>query len=495
MPRASPAHNAVRFILVGTGLLLPTLSLIPLGGLYLWEKGLLIWWAVAALLVVAVVYAFQYAIIAWSSGGRKHTALSPVEAQALPPHWSPSERTAWQHVLAIASSCDPAGLDSPQAILDLGLRIVRSVARDLHVDKPDAEWQFTIPEAFTISERVSRRLREFVNENVPFGDRLTLAQFWSMYRLRGLVGLAEKAYDAWRLVRLANPLTAATNEARDRLTRAMYQWGREHITRRLAETYVEEVGRAAIDLYGGRLETSTVATATSNGVPPALASLPIDVLVVTREPALGDAIVSALQGCEALKNQASGQSVEPSTHGQTEAKAAVPRVTYTFRRFIVSGAGRAFQRRLISEAMIAPIVVMIDDESFARAWLRATLPSLATYFDSHRRSSVAPVVIAVTHSDSNDRYGAEFSSTSSDDIIAKANAGMYAVAVRLGQSDAVTNCESLAAAIQQAVPAAQSIQAARALLAGRKRGRWPQVASQLISAVNNTVRTLIRQRR
>jgi uncharacterized protein len=36
----------------------------------------------------------------------------------------------------------------------------------------------------------------------------------------------------------------------------MLQWGREHITRRLASTYVKEVGRAAIELYGGRLAVS-----------------------------------------------------------------------------------------------------------------------------------------------------------------------------------------------------------------------------------------------
>jgi predicted GTPase len=36
----------------------------------------------------------------------------------------------------------------------------------------------------------------------------------------------------------------------------MLEWGREHLAKRLAETYVEEVGRAAIDLYGGRLRVS-----------------------------------------------------------------------------------------------------------------------------------------------------------------------------------------------------------------------------------------------
>ena len=64
---------------------------------------------------------------------------------------------------------------------------------------------------------------------------------------------------------MANPVTAATNEARERLSKHLLQWGREHFTRQLAEAYVKEVGRAAIDLYGGRMGVGhRVLAATTN---------------------------------------------------------------------------------------------------------------------------------------------------------------------------------------------------------------------------------------
>jgi predicted GTPase len=77
-----------------------------------------------------------------------------------------------------------------------------------------------------------------------------------LYRWRGVANLAEKGYQLWRVVRLLNPLAAATTELRERFTRQMYEMGREHLAGRVARAYVREVGRAAIDLYGGNLRVT-----------------------------------------------------------------------------------------------------------------------------------------------------------------------------------------------------------------------------------------------
>ena len=72
-----------------------------------------------------------------------------------------------------------------------------------------------------ISERVSRRLGRMIETKVPFGDRMTVSQFLSIYQWRHMIDKAERVYDIWRLVRLVNPATALTNEARERLSRAI----------------------------------------------------------------------------------------------------------------------------------------------------------------------------------------------------------------------------------------------------------------------------------
>ena len=265
MAELNPAQRKTRVILVAAALLLPTLSLIPLGGLYLYHQGWLLYWAGVALGVAAVTFLAERS---WMRSGERR--LERLEAdddrRRREGHLTLSDR-AWGDVRAIAAKVDPETLTSTQAVLALGQRTIDAVARRMHPEKSDAVWQFTMPEALLIAERVSSRLGHFVETQIPLGDRLTVAQLMAVYRWRGMVGVAERAYDIWRIVRLSNPATAVTNEAREQLSRAVLNWSKERVGRRIAEAYVEEVGRAAIDLYGGilRPQGKTDAALTSSG--------------------------------------------------------------------------------------------------------------------------------------------------------------------------------------------------------------------------------------
>lgn len=256
------AVRTERMILAFAALFLPALSLIPLGGLYLWKEGYLLWWAFAALVVVTSI-----SLIEWLMFRRPVAPAVPPARAASEPVEAPAdvsvERAAWRSVRAIERDIDIDKLDSGAALGDLANRIVRAVASHYHPERTDAIWRFTLPQALAISEQVSRRLRATVHETVPFGDRLTLAQVLAAYRFRGAIDVVERLYDVWRVVRLINPATAVANEARDRLSKAALNWGREHVTRRLAAAFVEEVGRASIDLYSGRLDVPTEAAGVS----------------------------------------------------------------------------------------------------------------------------------------------------------------------------------------------------------------------------------------
>ncbi len=256
--KPTQASSMAQFILVVSALLLPTLSLLPLGGLYLWERGWLLWWALAAFVIVAVVAVVQRLVFGPSVAS---SFVGPEIAAPDDASWGELERKAWSDVNSIAARANLESFTDPQEFIELGRQTIEVVARRIHPEKTDALWQFTLPEALAISERVSRRLGSYVEERVPFGTRMTLAQFWAIYRWRRGIELAEKAYDVWRVVRIVNPATALTHEARERLSRAALQWGREKVGRHLAGAFVEEVGRAAIDLYGGRLKVSAPAEA------------------------------------------------------------------------------------------------------------------------------------------------------------------------------------------------------------------------------------------
>ena len=251
MADLTPAQQKTRIILIAAALLLPSLSLLPLGGLFLYQNGWLLYWALAALAVALSGFLVERA---WMSSGKRRLAKLEAADERLrrEGHLTLSDR-AWGDVRAIASKVDPETLTSTEDVLKLGQRTIDAVARRMHPERADAIWQFTLPEALVIAERVSARLGTFVETQIPLGDRLTVAQLLSVYRWRGMVGVAERAYDVWRIIRFANPATAMTHEAREQLSRAVVNWSKERVGRRIAEAYVQEVGRAAIDLYGGRL--------------------------------------------------------------------------------------------------------------------------------------------------------------------------------------------------------------------------------------------------
>ena len=254
MSNPSRTRHYLLMLSVAVGLVLPSLTLIPLGGMWLWERGFILYWALAAGLLVALASLAQRWL--FRTPTRRTSADAPEAAtdiEADMAKWTNLEKQAWQDVVALAARVEPNRVTGQDEALALGLETIETVARRIHPEVKRPLWQFTVPEAFAMLERVSRRLGTFVDDHVPLSDRMTVAQALAVYRWRGTLDVAEKAYDIWRIVRLANPIAAATNEARERLSKHMLQWGREHLTRQLAEAYVKEVGRAAIDLYGGRL--------------------------------------------------------------------------------------------------------------------------------------------------------------------------------------------------------------------------------------------------
>jgi uncharacterized protein len=256
MSKKGDGRFALRIWVAAICLTLPTLTLVPLGGIWLWQKGYAIYWVIGACLFVVIAFLLQLYLFRRLDIPLK--GLRPVELpeDRAASGWTPREEEAWTTVLAIADKVELSHFASWQAFLGLGQDTVEAVARALHPEVKEPLWQFTVPEALTLIEQVSLRLKPVVAGSIPFGDRLSVGQVIRIYEWRSLIDIAQKGYDIWRIIRMLNPAAAATQELRERLSNQMYRWGREEIAKRLARGYVKEVGRAAIDLYGGRLRVS-----------------------------------------------------------------------------------------------------------------------------------------------------------------------------------------------------------------------------------------------
>ncbi len=247
---------ALRLWVTVISLVLPTLTLAPFGGVWLYQKGYALYWVGGACLFVVTAFLFQLYLFRRLDiplKGTQHVELPEDRAAS---SWTPREEEAWKAVQTVADKVELSHFASWQAFLGLGKETIEAVAKSLHPEVKEPVWQFTLPEALTMIEQVSLHLKPMVVHNIPFGDKLTVGQAIRIYEWRSAIDMAQRGWDIWRMIRLLNPATAVTQEVRERLSRQMYQWGREELAKRLARGYVREVGRAAIDLYGGRLRVS-----------------------------------------------------------------------------------------------------------------------------------------------------------------------------------------------------------------------------------------------
>ncbi len=241
-----------RVAMASIALLLPLLSLMVLGSLWLWQHGYVLYWALAACSIALVTYAAERWIFRVDLPETTATSAENTGVES-DPAWSIREASAWAAIVDLSNQVRPLEITSRDEIFDLGVRAIETVARSMHPGEDHALWKFTLPEAFALIERVSSQLSAFVSGSIPLGDRMTVGQFLRLYRWRSAINAAEQVYDLWRIVRLMNPAAAATQEIREQLTRRAYEWGREELAKRLAQAYVREIGRAAIDLYSGRM--------------------------------------------------------------------------------------------------------------------------------------------------------------------------------------------------------------------------------------------------
>ena len=217
---APPGRSTVhlRLALLAVALVLPTVSLVLLGSLWLWQHGYVLYWALGTCIAVTGAYLLERRLM---------LPLPPAavadlqEGEPGDKAWTPRQEEAWADVQAFAAKAPADRMTSRDGVLNLGLETVELVAKRLHPERDDPLLQFTVPEALALIERTSDGLRNFILATFPLGDRVTVAQLMWLYRWRSAVNLAEKGYQLWRVVRMLNPLAAATTELRERFTRQM----------------------------------------------------------------------------------------------------------------------------------------------------------------------------------------------------------------------------------------------------------------------------------
>ena len=404
MSTTAGGNLRVRLIGAAVCLLFPSLTLVPLGGLWLWQNGYATYWVIGAAAFVVAAFLFQLYLFRRLRIPLSGAAQVEMPSDAAAASWTPRENEAWKAVLNVADSADLSHFASWEAFLGLGRRTVEAVAHALHPEVKEPLWEFTVPEALTLVEQVSLRLKAVVRDSIPLGDKLTVGQVIRIYRWRSLVDAAQKGYDIWRIIRLLNPATAATQELRERLSNQMYRWGRDEIAKRLARGYVKEVGRAAIDLYGGRLRVSpeameahvSAATERDRRVGLKVQAEPLRLLVGGQVKAGKSSLINAL-----LHEVRAGSDVLPLTadyRAYELKREGVPSALILDSPGLI-GLEEPLDK-LIQEAAQADLILWVasatrpDREVDSRA-----LDAIRGYFSDHPNRRRPPMLLVLSHID------------------------------------------------------------------------------------------------
>jgi predicted GTPase len=259
-------------------LLAPMIVLLTAGTAWLWEHGWLLWWLLAAASVTAIVWVglrFRHREI-WRPPGQDRPTLTNAD-----PTWAPHEQAAWQTVRRFSNEAEAATLADHRLMLAAAKRAIEAVARHYHPEHVEPALEFTLPELLLLTERVSARLRLVLLEQVPLSHRLKARSLIRAWGLRPMLAAGfergRKLYSFVRVARAASPLHALVAEVRDHLVGDLFDRVQTNVQRRVVRLWIEEVGRAAIELYSGRLNVDAIelaAAAARDGLAGAAAVAP-----------------------------------------------------------------------------------------------------------------------------------------------------------------------------------------------------------------------------
>lgn len=378
---------------------LPWLALLGLGTLWLWERGHVWVWAIASAAL---------ALLGWPLmrlARRRDNAETRVTLgdRAEPSHaWNVREREAWFDVLTIADATAPfslAEITEIDPLLATVRQVIEAVARRLHPETQTPWAQFTIPEVLLLTERVSRDLRREALRTIP-GIRITKFGhvLWFTERVDRYGPIWNMGYNLWRVARLLwNPAAAMGRE----ISRAFDDksanilW--ERLRARLTQEFVLEIGRAAIDLYSGRLvlsEEELRLARERDGAPAAAVVAPVRILLLGQVNAGKSSLVNALAQetrCAVGTLPTTARAAEYQL--ELEGRPAVSLVD-------MPGVGEDVEQELPAQAERADLVLWVASATQpARSPDRQALDNFRVWARAQLARRPPHVVLALTHID------------------------------------------------------------------------------------------------
>jgi predicted GTPase len=379
---------------------LPWLSLLGLGIVLLWHSGYVWAWAIAAAVLGVLAWPLLRLVRRRANAEARLTLGDIAEPSR---GWNAVERDAWYEVLSIADATSPFSFTESEPLVASARETVEAVARRFHPEAHSAWAQFSLPEVLLLAERLCRDVRREALRHIPGTRSLRLSHLlWVQQQKERYGTIAQTGlrvgFGLWRLVRAAlNPLQAAGQETSGafvgKTTSVLSYRLRAYATRML----VLEVGRAAIDLYSGRLALSDDEVrdarerdAADSAVPVA----PVRILLIGQVNAGKSSLLNALA-------QETRCAVGPLP---TTSRAAEYQLELQGRPAVslvdMSGLGERTEPALLAQAERADLIVWVASATQpARGPDRQSLDDFRVWAKAQLTRRTPPVLLALTHVD------------------------------------------------------------------------------------------------
>lgn len=371
-------------VLIALVWLLPVLVPYAAGLWWLFEHNLLLHWVLGVLGISVALM-----LLARLLKSRQHG----VTVRATDVNAAEAEKRARAALRPVVEGATAADLETAKSVERLLRRALTEVAEAWNPGASRAELRFTLPEALTLAEHLSRRLRVVIHEDLPSIEHVQIAHV--VYFQRG-VKPARALWTLYRLGRFAfNPMGSVVVELRRGVLKTLTPVLMDSVKAKAAALLARETGEAAILLYSGRLRRDPAQLASDS---PDLSAEPETgplTLLVAGQPNAGkSSLINALSGraravvsplpCEtgftahALENETAGELVLVDSPGLTDAP----------------------DKAWLREAARADVVVWVAAAHRAdRAVDQTALRALRTRHEQDLRARRAPVVLALTHAD------------------------------------------------------------------------------------------------
>ncbi len=375
--------------------LIPWLLLAGLGAYCLWQNGELLRWLWLVLGASAAAWLLGF----WLQK-RRVTPFSKPPCFEPNRIWPPTAEAAWNKVEKIADGLLPSEypIGDPGKLLQLAHRVIVEVARVFYPESPRAELKVPLPAILLILEKVSRDMRELLQNQVPASHLITVEEglmFWRWKKTDAASGkMTAGSRGLWRRFRaeLFDPIS---------------RYPLIELERWLLKTLVRKFGYYAILLYSGQLQleggvdNSRVGKASARDIETAAEgddryAEPLRILVAGQAKAGKSSLINALFG--ELRAPA---DVLPLTYALTPYRLERDG---EFLGLVFDSPGYGDQSSWVedrrSELLLFDLVLLVCSATHAgRAADARFLNTLHSRYAETPDRIMPPLVVAVTHID------------------------------------------------------------------------------------------------